>query len=492
VVCRERIQGALIHRPLTGPFDDVDILSIGDAIPALQADLGTLMRDDVDQLHINLPSGPMTGWTLTRSPDHRSVVVSFQARHLDTVSPGGTMALIEGEAGPSSWFLPLKETDLAALRDIVGSAWLVRSDEPKRPVKGQTGPGFALLIGSLQVDLRWNLPLDLSEFPFRLTLLRDGWRIDHIYRFRPLVYYAALNSPSIMRQFAVSLRSLITAGGYEGDVAVLTDKSVDEIRALTPPGMKGSLVVLPCDARDVIGCQAARFAITGWRDAWTFQPLLYVDTDILFDLPVGPMLHAITLSERIAATVEPSEYLATSIFVGAALMREDNCDPGSLRGFNSGTLGIPNLARHACTLDLIGRIMNNRATMQGREALPYFDQSVSNYVSVRQANFDIDLISPFVRLSNQVADPANRIGLVHYCWVLGGDYRVDVMLDYLARVDAMDGRTSAPTPVPAPTAPATSATEAPLTSEAVPPLAIAAYSMHPPMDFETVVRALKD
>jgi hypothetical protein len=214
------------------------------------------------------------------------------------------------------------------------------------------------------------------------------------------------------------------------------------------------VAVLRCAAADRTGYLAGRLAITTWPDAWRFQPLLYVDTDIVFDAPVAPMLRAIARSSRISAPVEPKEALATSVFVGSTLLSEDGCDPGTKLGFNSGTLGIPNLALQGKSLDLIARIMNNHASIFGRAALPFIDQPIANYVSFKVADFDTALITPFVRLSNETADPAGRTGLVHYCWVGGEARRVDVMRDYLRRLglsppDAQEQQ-------PAPVQPATS------------------------------------
>ena len=56
-----------------------------------------------------------------------------------------------------------------------------------------------------------------------------------------------------------------------------------------------------------------------------------------------------------------------------------------MAGFNTGTLGIPNLRAHAETLRLIRRIIMNHAAVHGRSALPFVDQEIANYVSYRIA-----------------------------------------------------------------------------------------------------------
>ena len=68
--------------------------------------------------------------------------------------------------------------------------------------------------------------------------------------------------------------------------------------------MLARVAVLPFKPSDRPGFMAARYLILDWPDAWQFQPLLYIDTDIVFDRDVTPMLHAIAMSDRIAAPIE--------------------------------------------------------------------------------------------------------------------------------------------------------------------------------------------
>ena len=177
----------------------------------------------------------------------------------------------------------------------------------------------------------------------------------------------------------------------------------------------------------------ARYLILDWPDAARYQPLLYVDADIVFDRDVTPMLHAIAMSDRIAAPVELMSTLARNASVGAALLQRDFCSPGYMAGFNSGTLGIPNVRAHAETLRLIRRIIANHSLLHGRGALPYADQEIANYVSFRLANFDTALISRFVRYGGEDAHLGERCGLVHF-WPVGTAARTQAMRDYLTRL----------------------------------------------------------
>jgi hypothetical protein len=208
---------------------------------------------------------------------------------------------------------------------------------------------------------------------------------------------------------------------------VLTDHTEADLATLLPAEDFARLTVILCDARDHIAFMAARHVIMDWQDTWQFQPLLCSDTGIVFDLELAPMLRTIAMSDRISAPLEPPATLATWPSMGAELLQRDFCSPGFAMGFNSGTLGFPNLAAHADTLRLIRRTMTNHAALHGRDALKWVDQEVANYVSYRLAYFDTGLISPFVRQAGAYADHRARRGLVHFDWVPGGEGRVRAM-----------------------------------------------------------------
>jgi hypothetical protein len=242
---------------------------------------------------------------------------------------------------------------------------------------------FSLLLGDVAVDLGYQMPLDPANWPHRLTLLRQGWRIEPICLYRPLVYYAAFGSAAIMQPFAVSVASLIEFDRYQGQFAVLTDHSQAQLAELLPADVLARLAVIQVTPSDRPGVMTACYLILDVPSARRFQPIFYIDADIVFDREGAPMLHAIAISDRIAAPFEPFSALRRSPPSGATLLQRDHCSPGDVAGFNTGTLGIPDMPAHAETLRLIRRIIANHSLLYGRGALPYADQEIANYVSFR-------------------------------------------------------------------------------------------------------------
>lgn len=422
VVCHDPATGALTHRGLT---EAGALLDVGDG---LQIGIGNFLRNDIFGLTEVLSSGPLAGWTVTRSADVQALFVVRDGQYMTALADRADLVVAPDRPVFESAFVAIGPEDLAVLRGLLAGKWLTETDEA--PVAAAMAPEFGVRIGGGSVDLRFNLPFDRTEWPNRLALHTDVWRVRHIHRYRPLVYFVAYGDTRVMRQFAMSVTSLVTVGGYDGEIVVITDKPAAEIRALLPPGV--AVALLPTRAVDRVGYVAARYAIAEWRGAGDYQPLLYSDADILFDRPIAPMLRDIVRSARVCAAPEPYR-VADSPLVGSDLLADDHCPVAADRfGFNAGTLGIPNMARHGQTLALIARTLRNRREVVGRDSGGLVDQPIANYVAMRTGGFDTAVLSRYVRLANAVADPAERRGLVHFCWVPNADTRVATMTAYLA------------------------------------------------------------
>jgi hypothetical protein len=428
---RQRQSGALVHRPLLDAGDDVDPVVLELPIERLNPGFTHHLRKTLPELPDETP-GALRHFRLHWSNDQRTVNFQQGTAFLSALDGSDQVGLFS-EAQDWESFLPVAQADLDVLREILAARWIVRSSGAfaERPATSQY---FDLCLGDLVVDLRYQVPFDLTGWPYRLTLLRDGWRVEQVCRYQPLVYYSTFGSRDALDQLVTSVRSLFEIGRYRGQIAVLTDHAPTDLAALLPTECLAQIQTIPFQPADRPGFLAARYLITDWPDAWRHQPLLYVDTDIVFDNDVTPMLHAVARSERIAAPVELSSPLAHKPSVGAALLQRDGCSPGHMAGFNSGTLGIPNLRDHAEALRLIRRIIANHSLLYGRELLPFADQEIANYVSFRFASFDTALISRFVRFAGHDAHQGARCGLVHFWPVPNAGERAQAMRDYLARL----------------------------------------------------------
>lgn len=326
------------------------------------------------------------------------------------------------------------------LRQVLRNDWIIRSSGALvRSAEVSLRLWYTLQLGKLQFDLRDQLPFDTADWPFRVTVLRDGWRIEQLCLFRPLIYSAAYSDPAVIGQLHACIQSLVEVGRYGGDILVLADQPPEAIGAALPPMAPHRLRTHPVAAADFAGFVASKYQILDIAWAAEFQPVLFVDPDVIFDAPVEPMLCAVARSDRIAAPLEAFSPLRTTPSAGSGLLQLDGCEPGSAVGFNAGTIGIPNIPAHASILRLIRSITVTHAMLHGRTALPWVDQEVANYVSFRLANFGRAL-DPFVRYGgwpNTEPSTEGRIGLVHFWPALSAKDKLSAMQNYRRRVDAV-------------------------------------------------------
>ena len=173
LLCRHRHSGALIHRPLLPAVqDDAEPVTLDVAIQLLQPGFSDHVRAAQPQLPVTSP-GELRQFQLRWGDDQRTVTLSDGSALLSAEPHGDRTEMFRTEARGWENFLPLSAADLEALRAMLGTSWLIASSGSlvERPEPWQY---FLVRFGDVDIDLRYQLPFDLVNWPFRLTVLRDG------------------------------------------------------------------------------------------------------------------------------------------------------------------------------------------------------------------------------------------------------------------------------------------------------------------------------
>ncbi len=428
---------AISHAPLRELSEPSRLVGLDIPIGALRQDFREFLQRDAKP-----PIAFETDWSgagrVHVDVERNLVHLERGGQFLSAGGEGGGTAWIDGT--PDEWerLLPLSDDDLARIVQFFSGAWIIRSR--RIAVRGwdvALTPGFRLRFGPIEIPLAFNLPFDGRTWPFRTTVLLEGWRIEEICLYRPLVYYSASNSPAVQAQLVQSIQSLLEFGKYDGEVHVLTNLSHDELCRRIEHFPRDRLSVQALEPTDFVGYVAAKYAILEHEPAWRYQPVVYLDSDIVINASLREMLVEIATSEHIAAPIERVGPMRNWPSVGASLVQRDGHDPRFADGFNAGTIGIPNLAAHAQTLRLIRQIIANILKTDGRGVLQWVDQEVANYVSFRVGCVDTYLISRYVRYAGAEAAGAPGLlnGMVHF-WNTGPLDRAAVMGRYVEALRA--------------------------------------------------------
>ena len=410
-----------------------------------------MSADPATQHSVVLDLGGGSQFLVVTGTEGQHLHLTIGGRYLCAERPGD--AVVCNRELASNWesFLLIQPKDLLHLRFLLVNRWLVRSSGHLSNAE-MTGQGFGLRLGEIEIDLRGNTPLRTrigvpdaiaADVPFLSTwIVRDGWRIEELLLYRPLIYYAAFGPDAYFDQMRLSLESLFQIGRYDGTVLVITDRDAAGVARFTQTDWQQTIVVQRQISNDPMTISAARYSIIDVPDAAGFQPILYVDTDVLFDAEALPLLIAIMSSDRITAVRETHHDVAAVMSLGGGLLAADGCVVGDARGFNSGQLGIPHIAKAEEAFRLIMDSVENLRRQDSSMVGVWLDQPVANYIAFKLGGFDLDTLSQFggVAWQDGKLQAPPRRGLLHF-WPAGSTAaeKCQAMENYLAMLTGVDG-----------------------------------------------------
>jgi hypothetical protein len=404
----------------------------------IRSDFDRNLRANPAEIRSSIPLGDLAGFTLHIEPNRRSVLLSQDNRYL-SAQPDGSLVADREQASGWERFVPLQVEELDRLLSLRVHDWVLSTDP--QPIPGRSvrlSRQHGLWFDKQHFDLRYQLPL-LGEHDGRhLTLLRDGWRIVKARAFKPLVCYVAFGNQVVFDQLALSLKSLLRWGRYKGHIHLSTDRHPAELLAQVPELAADNVSFKRLTDTDRVGAISARYSLMDWPELAAFQPILIVDTDIVFDADITPLLSHIALADRIVAPVEDFSARSTDESAGAKLFATDNVDPAEKFGFNAGSMGIPSLHRHGDQLRLIRRIIGNRSDAFGRQHFRWIDQPIANYVAEMVGGFETAHMGRWVRWGRAETSVDGRCGLVHFWAPRGQAAKLQAMTDYIRALEATE------------------------------------------------------
>jgi hypothetical protein len=343
----------------------------------------------------------------------------------------------------------LPQSDRDWIDYLCGSQWIVPASQ--YPVRAEVAGRDEIVLGGYRTSIRDAVgarPRGLIDEALNFCLVHDCWKVVPLQAYRPLAYYAAFGKAEVFDCLRVAIRSLLTFGNWEHDIAVLTRvEDVDAVTdAVSPLKLGERLYIETVPGGDILDWCLARYRIDAARVFRTHQPLLYLDTDVFCDGPLDALCLGLAGSAKIEAKAEgllsEGNPKAHGHWYGSHLLAADGQTVGRReRGFSTGVLGFANAELAADAFSAILRSAYGHAASSGdRDFFAGYDQPIANYVLRRLGLISYALMeqmASFCRVEPGALPlpTSHPRGLVHFNGHVGDSTsKRGAMENYLARL----------------------------------------------------------
>jgi len=410
------------HRPLQLAFDDDNAVRLGLGTSEGWKEVSVAPRSggfgDLS------PTGIEQKFELHRLAEGRmglSVNGKFLCAEVD-----GRVTLSRDACDEWETFTLLSDEALKRLLLVLGNRWHSSSnDRLLRQDEIAVTSGFKCKIGDITTDV-----LSITTPYFRvspktmLTFQYDGWKLERLLLYRPLIYYTAFGRPEIFDCLKLALNSLENPGSYDGNIVILSDNTPCA-EACVPQSQRSRAKILAVSAKDILDYTLVRYQLAELKeiDPHAFQPVLYLDTDIICNRSLEDILLSILQTDGVCLSPE-LDLLGSHDFYGASLFLKDGAvRPRSERGCTSGIIGF---AQFGLVEELFSNIMRTAyawaAQCGTREFSACYDQPIFNYVLHKTAEYYTEFFAGKMLIA---VDPkivprfGDRPGFMHFCGGVG-------------------------------------------------------------------------
>ncbi len=430
----------LIHGPIGLDSPVVELVSRGD-----EASLSWRNASSDHPLGRATPGSQHLTAMLVATPlslqetEPRRVNLSLGGRYL-CAEADGTLALSRDVASDWEHFLLLTGAEYALLLRILGNRWI--DDQTGiilRPVLATAGAQPVVSFGEDAISIPDLLAAasNAERGPNALWLPVAGWKLRLFRLYRPLAYLVAYGDDAIFDCAAIAIRCLFEFGQWDGDVLLITDADHAAFAERLPEWMRARLLIAAAPANDVLDYTLRRYGIADCAQAWDYQPLLYIDTDVMCDRPLAPLLRALVASPLVHAFPE-MPLASENDYYGVSLLHADSLpfSPGE-PGFSSGIIGFRSVGEHRALFQAIMRsTLGLAATLGRRDAFEYYDQPFFNYAARKSGMVTGAVMQRFATIQFSHWPPLSaplRKGLVHFAGGVGkARPKLEQMTDYAA------------------------------------------------------------
>ena len=368
------------------------------------------------------------------------VEVVCDAGGLRATGDGGLDLAAESEA---SRFCVVGLASMRCLDTLLGHQWL-RQGGPPRAV--QASLRFAdrpvLLLDGQEIDPS-GLPgpfVTGEGTPRQMSVIAPGGRVMRLVLYNPVICLAVFGPDAFYGVLGVALDALDRFGGYDGALCIAADRPAEAMACVVPNAFAGRWRHVPMTGEDGL---FARYTLPDWG-LEAYQPVLYMDADVVANARLRPMLARLAGSRRVHMATEDRLFAhvagrgadrveeATEGWFGAWLFRGDPRLADT--GFALGSSGII-AADHAGRLQpLCALVQALRQAVDPELVRRYTDQALANYALHALGEGDFKTLDRFVDFARAAETaPPTRRGLMHFHSGVGqGAAKLAAMRRYVA------------------------------------------------------------
>lgn len=321
-------------------------------------------------------------------------------------------------------FRLLTVKELSALLYLVKNKWSLAGYNKIVQVNTQQSSHKQIVFGDLTIALEELLTAFCdNNDKYNDTVLNFnfhiGWKVYKAALMNPAIVFIAFGQGPVIDQLRISLQSLDIIGKYSGNIILVTNVPTQDLQSIIPSNFIHKTKIINMSAYDQLDFVGARISILSSNILDAYQPILYSDADIVFDRDINEFLYIASFAKECSAQTEYYNKFKVSSHTGGSLFAQDSFDIEDVTGFNGGLLLIPNMKNHKQSLKAAYQTILNYTTEHGRDSIPYYDQSVLNYVLYKLQDFDPSLLSERTQIGGEPSDfnrfdPHNQKGFVHF------------------------------------------------------------------------------
>ncbi|MCX5615981.1 hypothetical protein NQF87_03175 [Bombella sp. TMW 2.2559] len=334
---------------------------------------------------------------------------------------------------PSFWegFIILTRREIDILSHFLNNKWVL--PKTQKIVDGKDfkfADVFKIVIDDFDVDMRYQLFKYWNKY--NVTLYFSGWKREMLHLYNPAVYITAYNKESIMQQCKMCVVSLRKMGNFTGPIILMTDKDQAYIDNLfeSKKEYTDNLIIHNLYPKDFLSFVCSKYEITNKDTFAGYQPLLYLDPDIILNRPLEPMLIRGLSTGKICSPAEEFHPIQTHIPAGSSLFSMDDIPGRFTPGINGGTILFPNTEDDTIRrfVDEIRHEVTNLVFKFGRSFNGWADQEAYNYLAIKTNLVNSNALTPFTAYQGPTHD--QRLGLIHF-WGFSSDEKVKRMREYM-------------------------------------------------------------